>query len=72
MTNIEIICHRGFWQKRDDQNRLASFKKAIESGFGFETDVRDSGSNMVIPRRFTRIMKVKVYLDLYHSSLTVL
>ena len=48
MTNIEIICHRGFWQKRDDQNRLASFKKAIESGFGFETDVRDSGSNIVI------------------------
>jgi len=48
MTNIEIICHRGLWQKRDEQNTLASFKKAFESGFGFETDVRDSGSNIVI------------------------
>ena len=48
MNKSNILCHRGLWQKKDDQNSLVSFKKAFESGFGIETDVRDFGSNIVI------------------------
>ena len=45
---MEILCHRGFWQKQVEQNSLASFKKALELGYGIELDIRDFGSNIVI------------------------
>ncbi|CAN2170865.1 hypothetical protein MCEMRE182_00046 [Candidatus Nanopelagicaceae bacterium] len=43
-----IYCHRGFWRSQEDQNSLNSLRAAASSGFGIETDVRDSRTNLVI------------------------
>lgn len=45
---MEIICHRGFFEFKNEQNSLISFKKAFQNGFGIETDIRDYNSNLVI------------------------
>lgn len=45
---MEIIAHRGFWDKADDQNTLDSFIAALSHGFGIETDLRDFNGEIVI------------------------
>ena len=45
---MEILCHRGCWKNKNEQNTWASFKKALELNFGIETDVRDKGNKLVI------------------------
>ena len=45
---MEIIAHRGFWDKTDDQNTLDSFRAALSHGFGIETDLRDFNGEIVI------------------------
>ena len=45
---MEIISHRGAWVEKSEQNSLASFKRALDAGFGIETDIRDQGSELVI------------------------
>jgi len=45
---MKILSHRGFWQKIEEKNSLAAFKKSFESGFGIETDVRDFCEELVI------------------------
>lgn len=46
--NVTILAHRGFWQKEEEKNSLTAFKQAFQNGFGIETDLRDSGSEIVI------------------------
>ena len=48
MSIINIISHRGFWKEKKEQNTLESFKKAFQSGFGVETDIRDSQNELVV------------------------
>ena len=45
---MEIICHRGFWRKKSEQNTIDSFLLAIDHGFGIEVDVRDHNAELVI------------------------
>ncbi len=45
---MNIICHRGFWKKLFEQNSIDSLKKAINSNFGVEFDVREYKSKLVI------------------------
>lgn len=45
---IEIISHRGYWLKPEEKNTLTSFKRALDNGFGIETDFRDSDSRLAI------------------------
>jgi glycerophosphoryl diester phosphodiesterase len=45
---MKILSHRGFWQKNEEKNSLAAFKKSFELGFGIETDVRDYCEDLVI------------------------
>ena len=64
---MEIIAHRGFWKKKVDQNTQASFKMAIEYGYGIETDIRDQNGQIVISHDLPRgrMLKLKDLLDLY-------
>ncbi len=45
---LDIIAHRGFWEKSHEKNSIKSFKRALENGFGIETDLRDFNENIVI------------------------
>lgn len=45
---MQIICHRGLWEKKAEQNTLASFQRAFSAGCGFETDLRDALGQLVI------------------------
>lgn len=48
MLRRNILCHRGFWNLPEEQNTAASFERAIEFGFGIETDIRDYKNQVVI------------------------
>ena len=45
---MEIIAHRGFWDRDEDKNTLNAFEKAFKSGYGVETDLRDYREKLVI------------------------
>jgi glycerophosphoryl diester phosphodiesterase len=43
-----ILSHRGFWINPTEKNTPTAFNRSFEAGFGTETDVRDSGGEIVI------------------------
>ena len=43
-----ILCHRGFWGRSVPANSLQALKASLESGFGFESDLRDYQGRLVI------------------------
>lgn len=45
---MQIIAHRGYWKTAEEKNTLTALKRAIECGFGFETDFRDYGGKVLI------------------------
>lgn len=45
---MKIIAHRGFWQTEAEKNSLTAIKRAVDNGFGFETDLRDCGGKILI------------------------
>jgi hypothetical protein len=45
---VKILCHRGRWATRSEQNTLEAFEAAWDRGWGIETDVRDRGSELLI------------------------
>ena len=49
-TNLKkrIYCHRGYWGSVENQNSLEAFSKAINSGYGIETDIRDHLGSIAI------------------------
>lgn len=48
MQNIKIIAHRGYWKTELEKNTMAALERAIDYGYGFETDLRDCGGTLVI------------------------
>jgi glycerophosphoryl diester phosphodiesterase len=45
---MKIIAHRGWWEQRPQMNTPEAFEKALSSGFGIETDLRDHNGEIVI------------------------
>lgn len=45
---MNLLSHRGYWRQRVEQNTDAAFRESIARGYGFETDLRDSGGGIVI------------------------
>lgn len=45
---IEIVAHRGYWQDEAEKNTLVAIERALQYGFGFETDYRDYRGELVI------------------------
>ncbi len=43
-----ILAHRGYWKRKEEQNSISSFKKALENNFGIETDIRDYNGKLII------------------------
>jgi len=66
---LEIIAHRGFWNKPDEKNSIKSFNKALSFGFGIETDIRDLNGEIIIshdpPHKNSDFYTFSSFLDLY-------
>jgi hypothetical protein len=45
---MNILAHRGLWQSSAEKNSSAALRRALEAGFGVETDIRDLGGQLVI------------------------
>jgi len=45
---MQFLAHRGLWKEGLKPNSLDAFKKAWDSGFGIETDIRDALGRLVI------------------------
>ena len=45
---MEIIAHRGFWLKPEEKNLFSSLVRALDQGYGIETDIRDKEGKLVI------------------------
>lgn len=45
---MRYLAHRGFWKTNQEKNSRKAFVRAIQLGFGIETDVRDFMGNLVI------------------------
>ena len=43
-----IYCHRGFWERKEDQNTSSAIAAAVERGMAIETDIRDLNGKLVI------------------------
>ncbi len=43
-----IIAHRGYWNEVEEKNREIAFERALNNGFGIETDVRDYCGELVV------------------------
>ena len=45
---MKILAHRGFWLSEEEKNSRIAFQRALDHGFGIETDVRDYVGEIVI------------------------
>lgn len=51
---MNIAAHRGHWLAPDEKNTRAAFLRALEGGFGIETDLRDAHGEIVIAHDLPR------------------
>jgi glycerophosphoryl diester phosphodiesterase len=52
--HMKIAAHRGFWTTSAEKNSLTAFMRALEGGFGIETDLRDAQGEIVISHDMPR------------------
>lgn len=45
---MKFLAHRGFWEQPDERNRVDALERALRSGYGVETDIRDAAGELVI------------------------
>jgi len=72
---MKYIAHRGLWQDKRDQNTFASIKKALDSGFGVELDIRDKNGELVVshdPSGSAEVLLFNDVLDLFTNYESVL
>jgi hypothetical protein len=63
---MNIVAHRGCWQRPVEKNTRAAFEAALAAGFGIETDLRDASGAVVISHDLPRggEMSFDQFLDL--------
>ncbi len=50
---VEPLSHRGYWLDSSEKNTEIAFRRALEAGFGIETDIRDRNGRAVIAHDVT-------------------
>ncbi len=45
---MQILSHRGYWLIPEEKNQEIAFRRSFDMNYGTETDLRDSGSKIVI------------------------
>lgn len=64
---MEILSHRGCWQKEKEKNTAPAFERAFSLGFGIETDIRDYNGELVISHDIADVkaLKLEHLFDIY-------
>lgn len=67
---MQIIAHRGYWLTESEKNTSTAFIRALEHGFGIETDFRDLNGSLVVSHDVPveGVMKVTEFIDLYKRT----
>ncbi len=65
-----VLSHRGYWQADAEKNMAPAFRRSFALGFGTETDVRDSGGELLISHDMARgdEMTLAQLLELHDNS----
>jgi len=75
MERSSILAHRGLFLGQSDKNSSKSLKRALDQGFGIETDIRDLDGKVVIshdpPKRRLPLPSLEWLLETLGSSPTV-
>ena len=68
---MKILAHRGYWQLPAEKNNIAAFERALQLGFGIETDVRDLNGQLVVshdpPLQDASIITWQYFLHCYQQ-----
>ena len=66
---IKIIAHRGYWVDSSEKNTALAFTRALENGFGVETDFRDLNGELVVSHDIPTAgaMKASEFISIYGS-----
>lgn len=66
----KIIAHRGYWLEQSEKNTATAFRRALEHGFGIETDFRDLNGRLVISHDMPddSAMKIEEFIDLFKKN----
>ncbi|ESQ78646.1 hypothetical protein [Asticcacaulis sp. YBE204] len=67
---MKILAHRGWWETPAEKNSETAFRRAFESGFGVETDVRDQNGVLKIAHDMPvgeAVMNFDYFLELHKA-----
>jgi hypothetical protein len=69
---MQIISHRGYWMSSIEKNKMNSFERSFNLGFGTETDIRDFNGKLVISHdipnpSIEELLYLDDFLKLYKS-----
>ena len=69
---MKILAHRGYWLNNIEKNTLVAFNRALEYGFGIETDFRDLNGKLVVSHDIPLdgAIQISEFIDLYKKSST--
>lgn len=56
---LKILAHRGMWKLDEEKNSATALQRALNSGFGFESDVRDYKEELVISHNVASVDSLK-------------
>ena len=67
MKRTSILAHRGWWKTLEEKNSFQALKRALEAGFGIETDFRDADGRIVISHDLPDgdSLSAKAFFELY-------
>ena len=67
---MEILAHRGSWDKPENKNSLSSLEKAFLKNYGIETDIRDYKGRLVISHNIAdeESVDLETFLQWYHDN----
>lgn len=63
---MKIIAHRGMWLVPEEKNTLIAFNRALDHGFGIETDFRDRDGYLVVSHDLPdeKSLDAEIFFDL--------
>lgn len=69
---MQFLAHRGAWLARYEQNTAHALRKALLSGWGIETDIRDLNGELVVSHDmpYSGILTAAQFFDDYLASKT--
>jgi glycerophosphoryl diester phosphodiesterase len=67
---LNIIAHRGYWLNASEKNTTLAFSRALQLGFGIETDFRDFDGGLVVSHDppSASSMKISEFVNLYRDQ----